>query len=82
MKPKRYKLISLLQTLLVWAFVGFLVQLVDGALVMADRVSSTTALVTIVVCSALAGASFRIAEMSTILVSRSAPFKLGYRELG
>jgi len=67
----------LFEILLVWAFVGFLAQLIDGALGMAYGVSSTTALVTIGVYPALASASVHTAEIFTTLVSGGAHFKFG-----
>jgi len=67
----------LLETLLVWAFVGCLAQLIDGALGMAYGVSSTTALVTIGVYPALASASVHTAEIFTTLASGSAHLKFG-----
>jgi len=67
----------LLETILIWAFIGFLAQLIDGALGMAYGVSSTTALVTIGIYPALASASVHTAEIFTTLVSGSAHFKFG-----
>ena len=67
----------MLELILVWATVGFLAQLIDGALGMAYGVSSTAALVTIGVYPALASASVHTAEIFTTLASGSAHFKLG-----
>ena len=56
------------ELILLWALVGFLVQLVDGTLGMAYGVSSTTALVTIGVYPALASENFiSITELYTVL---------------
>lgn len=57
--------------------VGFLAQLIDGALGMAYGVSSTTALVTVGVYPALASASVHTAEIFTTLVSGSVHLKVG-----
>jgi len=62
---------------LIWALVGFLAQLIDGALGMAYGVSSTTALVTLGVYPALASASVHTAEIFTTLASGSAHYKYG-----
>ena len=67
----------MLETILVWAFVGFLAQLIDGALGMAYGVSSTTALVTIGVAPALASGSVHTAEIFTTLVSGSSHVRFG-----
>ncbi len=67
----------MLETFLIWAFVGFLAQLIDGALGMAYGVSSTTALVSIGVYPALASASVHTAEIFTTLISGSAHLKFG-----
>jgi len=67
----------LLELIVVWAIVGSLAQLIDGALGMAYGVSSTTALVTIGVYPALASASVHTAEIFTTLASGSAHFKSG-----
>ena len=63
--------------ILFWALVGFLAQLVDGALGMGYGVSSTTALVSIGVYPALASASVHTAEIFTTFVSGNCHFKLG-----
>lgn len=67
----------MLELILVWAFVGFLAQLIDGALGMAYGVSSTTALISIGAYPALASASVHTAEIFTTLVSGSAHLKFG-----
>ncbi|MBS7270697.1 MAG: sulfite exporter TauE/SafE family protein, partial [Candidatus Freyarchaeota archaeon] len=65
------------EVILLWVVVGFLAQLIDGALGMAYGVSSTAALVTVGVYPALASASVHTAEIFTTVVSGSAHFKLG-----
>lgn len=65
------------ETLLLWVFVGFLAQLIDGALGMAYGVSSTTALVSVGIYPALASASVHTAEIFTTFVSGNFHFKLG-----
>jgi len=67
----------LLDIILIWTLVGFLAQIIDGALGMAYGVSSTTALVTIGVYPALASASVHTAEIFTTLASGSAHYKFG-----
>jgi len=67
----------LLELILVWTLVGFLAQLIDGALGMAYGVSSTTGLISIGVYSALASASVHTAEIFTTLAFGSAHFKFG-----
>jgi len=67
----------LLELILVWAIVGFLAQLIDGALGMAYGVSSSTALISVGIPPALASASVHTAEVFTTLVSGSSHFKLG-----
>lgn len=67
----------MLETILVWALVGCLAQLIDGTLGMAYGVSSTTALVTIGVLPAMASASVHTSEIFTTLVSGSAHLKFG-----
>jgi len=62
---------------LIWAVVGFLAQLIDGTLGMAYGVSSSTALISVGVPSALASASVHTAEVFTTLVSGSSHFKIG-----
>ena len=71
------KVCWLLELILIWAIVGFLAQLIDGALGMAYGVSSTTALVTIGIYPALASASVHTAEIFTTFVSGSFHFKFG-----
>jgi uncharacterized membrane protein YfcA len=67
----------LLELFLIWLGIGFLAQLIDGALGMAYGVSSTTALVSVGVYPALASASVHTSEIFTTLVSGSVHFKLG-----
>jgi len=66
-----------LEIILVWSVVGLFAQLIDGTLGMAYGVSSSTALISIGVSSALASASVHTAEVSTTLVSGTSHFKLG-----
>ena len=65
------------ETLIFFIIVGFIAQLIDGALGMAYGVSSTTALVTIGVYPALASASVHTAEVFVTLASGSAHLKFG-----
>jgi uncharacterized membrane protein YfcA len=67
----------MLELFLLWLLVGFLAQLIDGALGMAYGVSSTSALVSIGVYPALASASVHTAEIFTTLASGAWHFKLG-----
>jgi len=67
----------MLDLLLLWLLVGFLAQLIDGALGMAYGVSSTTALVSIGVYPALASASVHTAEIFTTMFSGASHFRLG-----
>ena len=66
-----------MEFLLVWAIVGFLAQLIDGALGMAYGVSSNAVLVSIGIAPALASASVHTAEIFTTLVSGSSHLRLG-----
>lgn len=61
----------------VFVLVGFLAQIIDGALGMAYGVSSTTFLLTTGVPPAMASASVHIAEMFTTFVSGISHFKFG-----
>ncbi len=67
----------MIELFLLGLLVGFLAQLIDGALGMAYGVSSTTALVSIGVYPALASASVHTAEIFTTLISGTTHFKLG-----
>jgi uncharacterized membrane protein YfcA len=67
----------MLELFLIWLLVGFVAQLIDGALGMAYGVSSTSALVSIGVYPALASASVHTAEIFTTLISGASHFKLG-----
>jgi len=62
---------------LLWVLIGFLAQLIDGALGMAYGVTSTSALVSMGVYPAIASASVHTAEIFTTLVSGGAHFKIG-----
>ncbi len=68
---------DLLESMLVWAIVGALGQLVDGALGMAYGVSCTAVLVSIGIGPALASASVHTAKVFTGLVSGGSHLKLG-----
>jgi len=63
--------------LLMLGLVGFVAQLIDGALGMAYGVTSTTLLVTTGVTPAAASASVHLAEVGTTLASGAAHWKFG-----
>ena len=63
--------------LFLWVVIGFLAQLIDGALGMAYGVASTSALVSIGVYPAIASASVHTAKIFTSLASGGAHFKIG-----
>jgi uncharacterized membrane protein YfcA len=63
--------------LLLLGLVGFVAQLIDGALGMAYGVTSTTLLVTTGVTPAAASASVHLAEVGTTLASGAAHWKFG-----
>jgi uncharacterized protein len=65
------------QKLLMLGLVGFVAQLIDGALGMAYGVTSTTLLVTTGVTPAAASASVHLAEVGTTLASGAAHWKFG-----
>jgi uncharacterized membrane protein YfcA len=65
------------QKLLMLGLVGFVAQLIDGALGMAYGVTSTTLLVTTGVAPAAASASVHLAEVGTTLASGAAHWKFG-----
>jgi len=67
----------MLELFLAWSLVGFLAQLIDGALGMACGVSSTSALVSFGVYPALTSASVHTAEIFTTFISGTSHFKLG-----
>ena len=64
-------------SILVFVLVGFIAQLIDGALGMAYGVSSTTFLLSLGIAPAAASASVHTAEMFTTFVSGLAHLKLG-----
>jgi len=66
-----------MHTILTYILVGFVAQLIDGALGMAYGVSSTTFLISVGVAPALASASVHISEMFTTAVSGLAHLKFG-----
>ncbi len=66
-----------METILLYALVGFVAQLIDGALGMAYGVSSNTFLLSVGLPPAIASASVHIAEMFTTGISGLAHFKLG-----
>lgn len=66
-----------MQKLILLALVGFLAQLVDGALGMAYGVTSTSLLLLTGVAPAAASASVHLAEIGTTLASGAAHTKLG-----
>ncbi|HEX2231805.1 MAG TPA: sulfite exporter TauE/SafE family protein [Thermoleophilaceae bacterium] len=66
-----------MQKLLMLGLVGFVAQLIDGALGMAYGVTSTTLLVTTGVAPAAASASVHLAEVGTTLASGAAHWKFG-----
>ncbi len=67
----------MLGQLLLFAAVGFIAQLIDGALGMAYGVSSTTFLLTVGVAPAVASACVHASEVATTAVSGLAHFRLG-----
>ena len=66
-----------MQKLVFLALIGFLAQLVDGALGMAYGVTSTTLLLFIGLTPAMASASVHLAEVGTTLASGLSHWKLG-----
>ena len=66
-----------MEFILVWLFVGFLAQFIDGTIGMGYGVSSTAALVTIGVYPAIASASVHTAKIFTGLASGGAHLKFG-----
>lgn len=67
----------MLANILLFAAVGFIAQLIDGALGMAYGVSSTTFLLTVGVAPAVASACVHASEVATTAVSGLAHFRLG-----
>ena len=66
-----------MRQLIVLSFVGFLAQLIDGALGMAYGVTSTTLLLTAGVAPAAASASVHLAELGTTFASGAAHWRFG-----
>ncbi|HPD42264.1 MAG TPA: sulfite exporter TauE/SafE family protein [Anaerolineae bacterium] len=66
-----------METILLYALVGFVAQMIDGALGMAYGVSSNTFLLSMGVPPAIASASVHIAEMFTTGISGLSHFRLG-----
>jgi uncharacterized protein len=65
------------ESIIVFAIVGFIAQLIDGALGMAYGVSSTTFLLSVGVPPAAASASVHTAEVFTTAISGASHWKLG-----
>lgn len=66
-----------MEKILVYIIVGFVAQMIDGALGMAYGVSSTTFLMSVGVAPAIASASVHVAEVFTTAVSGLSHLKLG-----
>lgn len=66
-----------MKKLLVFAIIGFLAQLIDGALGMAYGVTSTTLLLTFGIAPAVASASVHLAEVVTTAASGASHIKFG-----
>jgi uncharacterized membrane protein YfcA len=71
-----------LSNLIVLAVVGFLAQLVDGALGMAYGVTSTTLLLTVGIAPAAASASVHLSEVVTTAVSGASHWRFGNVDWG
>jgi uncharacterized protein len=71
-----------MRSLVVLAIVGFLAQLVDGALGMAYGVSATTLLLTAGIAPAVASASVHLSEVVTTAVSGTAHWRFGNVDWG
>ena len=71
-----------MRSLVVLAIVGFLAQLVDGALGMAYGVSATTLLLTAGIAPAVASASVHLLEVVTTAVSGTAHWRFGNVDWG
>lgn len=76
---KREKLYggSILIKLIIFAFIGFLAQLIDGSLGMAYGVTSTSMLLTFGMAPAVASASVHLAEVVTTAASGVSHMKFG-----
>ncbi|MFX3624586.1 MAG: sulfite exporter TauE/SafE family protein [Ectobacillus sp.] len=66
-----------MRKLIIFAFIGFLAQLIDGALGMAYGVTSTTLLLTFGIAPAAASASVHLAEVVTTAASGISHLKFG-----
>lgn len=66
-----------MKKLLIFAFIGLLAQLIDGALGMAYGVTSTTLLLTFGIAPAVASASVHLAEVVTTAASGASHIKFG-----
>ncbi|MDG4657411.1 sulfite exporter TauE/SafE family protein [Ectobacillus antri] len=66
-----------MKKLLVFIFIGFMAQLIDGSLGMAYGVTSTTLLLTFGVAPAMASASVHLAEVVTTAASGASHIKFG-----
>ncbi|MBD1381718.1 sulfite exporter TauE/SafE family protein [Metabacillus arenae] len=66
-----------MRKLIIFAFIGLLAQLIDGALGMAYGVTSTTLLLTFGIAPAVASASVHFAEVVTTAASGTAHIKFG-----
>ncbi len=61
----------------IWLFIGFIAQLIDGSICMGYGVSSTTILLSLGIYPAIASASVHTAEIFTALVSGGTHLRLG-----
>lgn len=66
-----------MRKLIIFAFIGFLAQLIDGSLGMAYGVTSTTLLLTFGIAPAVASASVHLAEIVTTAASGASHIKFG-----
>ncbi|MGP1908526.1 sulfite exporter TauE/SafE family protein [Metabacillus sp. JX24] len=66
-----------MRKLIIFAFIGFLAQLIDGSLGMAYGVTSTTLLLTFGIAPAVASASVHLAEVVTTAASGASHIKFG-----
>ncbi|UAL51540.1 MULTISPECIES: sulfite exporter TauE/SafE family protein [Metabacillus] len=66
-----------MRKLIIFAFIGFLAQLIDGSLGMAYGVTSTTMLLTFGIAPAVASASVHLAEVVTTAASGASHIKFG-----
>ncbi len=66
-----------MKKLIVFVFVGFIAQLIDGSLGMAYGVTSSTLLLTFGIAPAVASASVHLAEVVTTAASGASHWKFG-----